>query len=348
MPTVYLATRDALLSIEDPVDDPTVREHLADHEPECVSVHPDEPDCLFCGTFDAGLFRSTDTGETFERVGGSTIDPGEDPETAERRGAGGISLMSIAIDPSDPDRVWVGTEPSALFRSSDGGETWTEVGDIHELDSASEWSFPPRPYTHHVRWLEIDPHDARRVYVGIEAGAFLLTTDGGETWIDRPPGSQFDNHTLSTHPDAEGRVYSAAGDGYAESRDGAESWDAREEGLDHRYVWGLAVDAGDPDRVLVSAAHGAGNAHGHGGAANADAYVYRSDGESWERVDGGLPQGEGVLRSVLAAGDPGEFYAANNQGLFRSTDGGVQWQRLDVDIDGYVDDSGARAMTVVR
>jgi len=120
------------------------------------------------------------------------------------------------------------------------------------------WSFPPRPDTHHVRWIEPCPADPERWFVGVEAGALVVTPDGGETWVDRPEGSRRDNHALATHPDAPNLVYAAAGDGFAESGDRGDSWRVVDRGLDHGYVWGLAVDPGDPETALVSAASGAG------------------------------------------------------------------------------------------
>lgn len=344
---LYIATSGKLLVVDPADGEPAVAERLEGPEPETLAAHPDDPERVFCGTFTDGLYRSTDAGRNWERVGTDTIDPDEDPETAERRGAaGGISVMSVAIDPSDPSTVWAGTEPSAVFRSTDGGDSWEQLTGLTGVSSSDDWAFPPRPYTHHVRWLEIDPSDPDRVYVGIEAGALVITPDGGETWIDRPEGSRRDNHTLATHPDAPGRVYSAAGDGYAESNDSGQHWTHPQDGLEHTYVWGLAVDSGDPDTVLVSSAHGAGNAHGHGGSENADAYVYRRTDGPWERVDG-LPTGEGVVRATLGAGDPGEFYAANNHGLFRSTDRGEHWQQLGIDWRDRVGNTGARELLVV-
>jgi photosystem II stability/assembly factor-like uncharacterized protein len=320
--TVYAALREAFLVVDDA---PTAT--LTGHDFECVAVHPDRPERVFVGTFGAGLHRSTDGGRTFERVGVETIDPGEGAEHAARRGAvpDGVSVMSAAVNPRDPKEVWVGTEPSALFHSTDGGTTFEAVGDLAALRTADEWAFPPRPYTHHVRWIEPDPHAEGRLYVGVEAGALLVTDDRGATWTERPPGSRRDNHSLATHPDAAGRVYSAAGDGYAESTDAGERWEHPQDGLEHRYVWSVAVDPADPDTVLVSAATGASAAHGHGGAASAESHVYRRRGGAFERVGDGLPVGEGVLRAVLAPAGPGEFYAANNRGLYRTADAGDSW-----------------------
>jgi hypothetical protein len=52
--------------------------------------------------------------------------------------------------------VYVGTEPTAFYRSDDGGESWDKMISLNNLSSSSSWSFPPRPWTSHVRWIESD------------------------------------------------------------------------------------------------------------------------------------------------------------------------------------------------
>lgn len=333
MPTIYTALRNALIVVTGESDDWQSSERLTDHDLECVAASPEAPERVFVGTFDVGLHRSENGGDTFDRVGEGAIES--------------EAVTSVAIDPTDPDVVWAGTEPSAMYRSADGGDSWEECPGLTDLPSASEWYFPPRPHTHHVRWIEVDPIDPDRLYVGIEAGAFVLSTDGGESWRDRPPGSRRDNHSLATHPDEPGRVYSAAGDGYAESHDAGESWAHPQDGLDHRYVWSVAVDAGDPDTVLVSSARGARTAHRHG---SANTYVYRRrTGGQWERLDGrGLPTGDGVLRAVLAStDDDGTFYAVNSEGVFRTADTGDSWSELDLSWPGAYRTQTARGLSAV-
>jgi hypothetical protein len=139
----------------------------------------------------------------------------------------------------------------------------------------------------------------------------------------RSPGQAY---ALRTHPDRPDHVYTAASDSYAESPDCGESWIYPTDGLDHHYVWGLAVDPGDPGTVVVSAASGARLAHS---LSRAESYVYRKAGDEWAVAMDGLPEPEGTVRAVLAPGDgPGEFVALTNRGIFRSHDGAESWTEL--------------------
>lgn len=310
MPSHYAALDDALLVVTGSGEDRQVSERLTDRDLQCLAAGSER---AFCGTFDDGLQRSTDGGDTWERVGGDVLHD---------------RVMAVTVSPHDPDVVWAGTEPSAVFVSTDGGDTWSERPGLTDLPSADEWYFPPRPDTHHVRWLTVAPDDPDRLYVGIEAGAFVVSPDGGETWTERPPGSRRDNHSLATHPDAPDRVYAAAGDGYAESDDRGASWAHPQSGLDHRYCWSVVPAPGDPDTVVLTAASGPGAAHSR----PAESYVYRREGDgAWERAMAGLPDPEGNLRAVLAPGDvPGELHLLSNHGLYRTTDGARTWTRLPV------------------
>ncbi|TKX70040.1 hypothetical protein [Halorubrum sp. SP9] len=351
---IYAAYDDGL-RIVDP-ETGSVETRLSGQRVECLSVASpgpadeagtlgDSSPRVLAGTFDAGLFRSVDGGNRFARTADSMLGP---------EGSGPDAVTAVATSPHDSGIVWIGTEPSRAYRSADGGETAERVGGLPDLPSAREWSFPPRPDTHHVRWIEPSPADPERWLFGIEAGALAVTPDGGETWTDRPPGSRRDTHAMATHPDAPDRVYAAAGDGFAESGDRGDSWRVRDAGLDHGYVWGLAVDPGDPNTALVSAAASATAAHRRG-----EAYLYRyrrdaegevattgpgGDAGAFERLDDrGVPTGEGTYRAVLAAGrSPGEVWALSNRGLFVTRDAGDSFERVPVDLP----DSPGRALAV--
>lgn len=320
MTRMYLATGDGLVIIARENGRWTAGLQLAGLPTQCLAADPLRPERLYCGTFGRGLWRSDDAGATWRPVGGGITHD---------------EIMSVAVSPLERvdghGAAWAGTEPSALFRSEDGGATWTERDALRRLPSAPTWSFPPRPWTSHVRWILPDPNAKERLFVGIELGGVMRSLDGGLTWEDRKEGGQHDCHTLAGHRQAADRVYEAAGGGYAESADGGASWRRLDDGLTRRYTWGLAVDPGDPDTVLVSAAHGPRQAHDPD---QAEAAVYRrAGGDPWQEACDGLPAPRGTNAYVLATSDaePGAFYAATRRGdFYRSGDAGRSWERLSV------------------
>lgn len=321
MTHLYLATGDALAVIRPRRSRWEAALELVGLPTQCAAADPLRPERLYCGTFGRGAWRTDDAGRSWRPVG-EGIAYGE--------------IMSVAVSAveraGEAGVVWAGTEPSALFRSEDGGATWSERGALRSLPSAPTWSFPPRPWTHHVRWIMPDPVAPARLFVAIELGGVMRSLDAGVTWEDRKPGSQPDAHTLGAHPLAPGRVYEAAGGGYAESRDAGATWRRADTGLRHRYLWSLAVDPEDPETIVVSAAAGPFEAHT---AEGAESVLYRrTAGQGWQEVRDGLPDPRGTRAYELAANpaEPGVFYAATRDGdLFRSADAGHAWKRLDVD-----------------
>lgn len=287
-----------------------------------LAADPLHPQRLYVGAYPGGMWRSDNGGETWHDCGA---------------GLGLRGVMSIMVSPWErvgaQGVVYAGTEPSAIFRSENGGEHWQALPDLTALPSAPEWSYPPRPATHHVRWLACDPTEATRLYACIENGAFLRSPDRGIHWQDRTPDGPRDTHTFATHAHAPGRLYSAAGDGfmrpgfgYAESSDRGDHWERLSEGLHHHYLWGLAVDATDPDCVLISASPGPREAHQPG--PGAEAHVYRKTADNrWHEITGGLPPARGTMAHRLAAHptQSGVFFAVCNHGLFRSEDGGLSF-----------------------
>jgi hypothetical protein len=281
--------------------------------PRCLAVDQAAPNLIFCGTYDQGLWRSRDTGATWEQVGEDLIESQK------------VTAVSI-----QNNLVYAGTQPSELYRSDDGGDSWQRCPGLNDLPSATTWAFPPNPSTHHVRWITIDPLVNGRVYVCIEAGALVYTEDGGQTWHDRVPNGPYDTHILAAHLQAPDRLYAAAGDGYYESSNGGHSWQKRETGLDHRYAWGLALHPQDPNLRLVSTAAGPRQAHD---IEQAQAFVYRRTATGpWQLACGGLPHPQGTTIASIVAHPhkPGHFYLANNHGLFYSNDAGLVWERLEV------------------
>ena len=150
---------------------------------------------------------------------------------------------------------------------------------LETLSSSSDWSFPPRPDTHHVRWIGCHPVEPERLWVAIESGALVSTIDGGRTWRDRVPGGPWDTHELAVHPNAPDTLRVSAGDGYFESDNAGATCRSPSAGLEVGYLRSVAIDPKHPDVVVVSASSGPHSAYVAG----------RSDGRLFVAREYGSP-----------------------------------------------------------
>jgi len=272
----------------------------------CLARDPRDPDFLVGGARGGGVWRSSDGGESWERLDFPQAD-----------------VFSVTVSGAD-GAVYAGCEPSMLFRSRDEGESWEELEALRSIPSAPTWSFPPRPWTSHVRWIAPSPHEAALLLAGIELGGVMRSEDGGTTWSDHRPGAQLDCHCLAWHPESPGRVYEAGGGGAAWSTDGGATWRAADAGRDRHYTWALAVDPDDPDRWWTSVSTGPYAAHGH---RLAEAVLYRWEAEGpWQP----LTQPLDAMPYTLAVRDGLLLAGFADGGLWASGDVGASWRELEL------------------
>ena len=303
---LYAATGDSIARLDEAGDGWTVELSLTGGGAQCLAVDPADPDRVYAGLREGGVRRTDDGGRTW-------VDRSP-PQSA---------VFSLAVSPAD-GALYAGTEPSALYRSDDAGETWRELDALLELPSRPTWSFPPRPWTSHVRWIAPSPHDADLILVGIELGGLMRSEDGGATWQDHRPGAARDVHSLAWHPRTEGRAYEAGGDGAAWSEDAGETWQPADEGRDRHYTWSVAVDPQDPGVWYVSASTGPFVAHGLSG--DPQARIFKRHDGGWRALAGGLPEPLQAMPYALVATERRLFAGLADGQLWESSDRGDVWR----------------------
>ncbi|WP_026691133.1 hypothetical protein [Alteribacter aurantiacus] len=318
MVNIYLSSHSSIIHVSGEKDEWTINDlDLEKGEIQSLAVDPFSG-VIYAGTFDHGLYRSENGGESFERIGEDILH--------DR-----VTSLHVAPlkDGGTYGTLYVGMEPSELFQSADGGETWKQLPALTELPSKKEWSFPPRPETHHVKDITTSYQDHGLLLAGIELGGVMRSLGNGETFEDRKEGSQFDVHNIVTHPIEEQYIYEAGGGGFAYSEDMGEGWKTDNTGLGaFTYLVQTAVDPADSKAVIVAGAKGPGSAYVPD---TAEYRLFRKRGnEAFEQVEEGLPEAEGttVPHLLTHTGEPGVFYAVFNRGIYRSQDQGKTWQVL--------------------
>jgi photosystem II stability/assembly factor-like uncharacterized protein len=307
MERLYAATGDGIARLDEADEAWTVSLSLAGSGAQCLAVDPADSNIVYAGLREGGVRRTADGSGSWAEL--TLPEPG---------------VFSLAVSAAD-GAVYAGTEPSRLFRSDDQGESWRELEALLELPSRPTWSFPPRPWTSHVRWIAPSPHDGNLLLVGIELGGLMRSIDGGASWEDHRPGAQPDVHSLAWHPRVEERAYEAGGGGAAFSEDAGESWQAADEGRDRNYTWSVTVDPDDPECWYVSASTGPYAAHG---GRDPHARIYRRrNAEPWQALAGGLPEPLPAMPYALCATDARLFAGLANGQLWESRDRGESWTR---------------------
>lgn len=298
-------------------------------QPMSFAIDPSKPSRVYCATYNRGLWRSEDAGEKWLPVG-TPQDFFEGPTRGaiEQRETTFVSVDPVSRLESQHD-VWVGTEPSCLYRSVNHGETFELVSAL-DLPSRASWSFPPRPRTNHVQCITHTSDGC--MHLAIEAGAMIRSHDHGTTFEDRLPDSPIDTHVLLTHPLAPQRIYAALGDAlfrpgrsFAESTDGGETWLYSGKGLEAApYLYGLAIDPGDPNDIRVAASPSPQRAHVLGGAS-----IFRREADVWVEDGEGFPR-DRSLSPVLSThtGQPGRWFALSNFGVFAKESPTKAWACL--------------------
>jgi len=250
------------------------------------AVHPEDTRIIYAASASGGLWKTVNAGTTWESI---------------FNGQPTISMGDVALTPSNPDIVWLGTGEqnnvrssqfgNGVYRSNDGGQTWRHMGLVGSRHVGRILIHPDNPDIVYVAALGSlwGPNDERGLY---------RTTDGGETWERLLRPSAYTGVVeVQMHPDNPDVLYAATFQ--------------RE-----RRMWSM-VGGGD------------------------ESGLYRSNdgGDSWSRVENGFPTSAiGRVGVTFCPGNSNTMYATAvgpDGGTFRSTDGGESWEQRNADVQSH-------------
>lgn len=250
------------------------------------AVNPDDKRVMYAATASGGAWKTGNRGTTWKPV-------------FEREGS--VSLGAIALAPSNPNIVWVGTGEANNVRSSSFGD-----GVYKSMDAGKTWRHMGLEGTRHVGRFAIHPTDPDIVYV---AGL-------GSLWGPNPERGLF------------------------KTMDGGESWTNVLPVSDYTGVVDVLMDPRDPEVLFAATFQRERRMWSMvGGGPEGGIYKSTDGGESWQRLTVGLPQGDvGRIGLAVCASQPDTMYAtvvAPDGGTFRSRDGGASWELRNADVQSH-------------
>jgi photosystem II stability/assembly factor-like uncharacterized protein len=289
--------------------------------------------------FGSFLSQSDDFGKTWSDPETYNIKFPEGSETSLKQ------IWQIAMGhPNEPDTLYCGVEPAALFKSTDAGETWALDRGLFDHPHRPQWQPGGGGLCLHT--ILPDPTDPERLFVAISTGGVYRTDDGGKNWQPRnkgiratflPPDQQYPEwgqcvHKVVRHPSNSNRMFLQHHWGVYRSDDSGDSWNDIGKGLPSDFGFAMEIDPHDPKTVYLIPIE----SDEFRCTPEAKLRVYRTKnaGESWEPLTAGLPQHdafETVLRDGMKAdgnSPTGLYFGTRNGKLFGSRNGGDSWMTI--------------------
>lgn len=296
------------------------------------------------------VFRSADRGKTWKEAASPPCFP-KAPQGQTGKTVGTVFWLTPG-HPSEPGVWYAGTTPHALFRSEDGGGSWTEVAELRayiELLAKKEGFIGETPggaITHSIR---IDPRDAKHMYVGLSTGGVFETKDQGRNWKplnenvladflpEKYPEYGQDPHDLDIHPLFPDRLYQQNHCGiYRLDKPGAR-WTRIGKSMPKKVGdigFPIVLHPRDPDIIWVFPMDGTDVWPRTSPGGKPAAYISNNGGTTWKRQDRGFPKENGyftVMRQAFNADslDPVGLYLGTSSGeVWASKNGGESWRQI--------------------
>jgi photosystem II stability/assembly factor-like uncharacterized protein len=245
------------------------------------------------------------------------------------------------LEPSltNPDEVLAGVEDAGLFKSKDGGQTWSELSGLRTHTTGSAWQPGAGGLCLHT--IILDPTNPERIVIAISAAGAFRTDDGGATWkpINKGLYSKYIPnptaevghcvHHISAHPSRPGTLFMQKHWDVMRSDDAGDNWHEVSGNLPTDFGFAIDVHAHEPETLYVvpitsDALHF---------VPDGKLRVFRSrtGGNEWEPLSKGLPDRDcyvNVLRDAMAVDkldSCGVYFGTSGGQLYASADSGDSW-----------------------
>jgi len=245
------------------------------------------------------------------------------------------------LEPSltDPETVYAGVEDAALFKTTDGGGSWSELSGLRRHGSGPHWQ--PGAGGMCLHTVLLHPTDEQRLYTAISAAGAFRSADGGASWQAINHGLQSGGipdpdaevghcvHNLAMHPDRPDVLFMQKHWDVMRSDDAGDSWYEISGDLPTDFGFPIGVHAHEPDTVYVVPITS--DSHHYPPDGRLRVYRSRTGGGEWEPLTNGLPQEHcyvNVLRDAMAVDrldDCGVYVGTTGGQVYCSPDGGDSW-----------------------
>ena len=243
---------------------------------------------------------------------------------------------------TDPNIVFAGIEDAALFKSTDGGESWHELSGLRGHGTGPKWQ--PGAGGMCLHSVLLDPSNSDRIYIAISAAGAFRTDDGGKTWkpINRGLHSQYIPdpnaetghcvHHIAMNPSRPNVLFMQKHWDVMRSDDAGDNWTEVSGNLPTDFGFVIDVHAHEPETIYVVPIKSDSLHYPPDGQLKV--YRSRSGGNEWEALEKGLPQKDcyvNVLRDAMAVDsldDCGVYFGTTGGQVYASPDGGNSWSAI--------------------
>jgi len=248
------------------------------------------------------------------------------------------------LEPSltDPDTVYAGVEDAALFRTTDGGQTWRE---LPGLRAAKGHLWQPGAGGMCLHTILLDRNHPERIFVAISAAGVFRTDDAGKTWRPANRGLKSQSelpdpdaevghcvHRIAMHPSRPDVLFMQKHWDVMRSDDAGESWHEISGNLPTDFGFPIDVHAHQPNTIYVVPIKS--DSEHYVSEGKLRVYRSRTGGNEWEALTKGLPQRDcyvNVLRDAMAVDslDPcGVYFGTTGGQVYASADAGDTWSPI--------------------